>query len=115
MKADKRKTTTTPDQHGAARPKRGLSCRHLVGLAILLSVLFVAARLAGFREYTAVLSATDPSSELQMLCGLVYVMLHLCLFGLVPILLIAAGLLKAGALLKRGRMIGNGGLASGRT
>ena len=65
--------------------------------ALLLSTLFLAAHLAGWREYTTFLSGTSATPELSWnqaaFRGMVYLLLFFGQVLMVPILLIAAGLL----------------------
>jgi len=67
--------------------------------AILIAVLYCVSELLGLREYTTFLSGTSGNVNLgwQMasLLGLIHLLLYVGFILLVPILLIAAGLLAA--------------------
>ncbi len=75
--------------------------------AVMLALLFLAAHLAGLREYTSILNGTVASPELgrgmSAFLGLVYVFAYLGFVLLVPILLLAAALLTGWRKLSRGR------------
>ena len=69
-------------------------CGRFVGYAACLTALFLVAHVAGLRRYTAALSGTGGPGDWRDFCGAVYAMLYFCLVGVVPILLIAAALVK---------------------
>jgi len=62
--------------------------------AAVFAILFFAAHLLGFRQYTAILSGTSSFSFLKNICGLTYLVLYLAVVVYVPILIIAAALAK---------------------
>lgn len=61
-------------------------------LAILLSGLFLSGHLLGFREYTNILSGTGVLTMRHIYGGMIYILLYVCVIGIVPILLIADAL-----------------------
>jgi hypothetical protein len=67
--------------------------------AAMLTVFYVVASVAGLREYATFLSGTSPNVNMSWqtasALGLVYILLYFAFILLVPILLIAAGLLAA--------------------
>jgi hypothetical protein len=69
--------------------------------ALLLSGLFLIVHLLGWREYTNILSGTGQIAAWQMFCGLSYMLLYICFVGIVPILVIAAGLLRGGVIIRK--------------
>jgi hypothetical protein len=69
--------------------------------ALLLSGLFLIVHLLGWREYTNILSGTGQITVWQMFCGVIYTLLYVCFVGIVPILVIAAGLLDGGAIIRK--------------
>lgn len=73
--------------------------------AMLIAALFGASELLGLREYTTFLSGTSADINLTWrtasLLGLVHLLLYVGFILLVPILLIAAGLLAAWGHCKR--------------
>jgi len=79
---------------GLAFSPRGLLLR-----AAIISFVYLAARLAGLREYTTIISGTSPTGDVtdwwSAGLGVVYVTLYLGFVLLVPVLLIAAALLTA--------------------
>jgi len=74
-----------------------LSPRDLCQRALALSALFLLAHLAGWREYTSILNGTIGSVALgwnfSAFLGVIYICLYLGSVLLVPIFLLAAGLL----------------------
>ena len=73
------------------------SPKDLLRRAIVLSVLFLIAHLAGLREFTSLLNGTMGSVELgwrlSAFFGLTYIILYLGIVLLVPTLILAAALL----------------------
>ena len=71
--------------------------KDFVRRAVVLAVIFAVADLAGLRQYTSILNGTAGSLEisrgLAAFLGLSYVFAYLGFVLLVPILLLAAGLL----------------------
>jgi hypothetical protein len=65
--------------------------------AVIITVLFCASELLGLREYTTFLSGTsgnvDLSWQMASLLGLIHLLLYVGCILLVPILMIATGLL----------------------
>jgi hypothetical protein len=61
-------------------------------LALLLSGLFLSMHLLGFREYTNILSGTGAITMGRIYGGMAYILLYVCVVGIVPILLIADAL-----------------------
>ena len=88
-------------QDARTPPQPALACRRFLEYAALLSALFLVATLAGFREYTSVLSGTESSGNWQRLAGMGYALLYVCFVGIVPVLLIAAGLMQGMRLCRR--------------
>ncbi len=79
----------------------GASCCDLSGIirgllfrAALWSLAFGVAHLFGLRTYTSLLSGTGSLSPLESVFGAIYLVLYAGFVTLIPILLIAAGLLK---------------------
>jgi hypothetical protein len=72
------------------------SARYLTIRALALIVLFLAAHLAGLREYTTFISGTFEKGDPQtcVLLGSIYMLLYFGSVVLAPILLLAALLLK---------------------
>ena len=66
--------------------------------AVLWSLAFGVVHLLGFRAYTSMLSGTGSVAILQRLAGAAYLLLYAGFVFLVPVLLIAAGLVKGLAL-----------------
>jgi len=77
-----------------------LSPRDLMQRALVITALFLAAHLAGLREFCGVLNGTTGSTELNWkfsaFLGVIYVGLYLAFVLLVPILILAAALLRLG-------------------
>ena len=75
------------------------SAKYFLVRALALAVLFLAAHLAGLREYTTFISGTsggpDVSMQTSALYGATYLALYMGCVVLAPILLLAAGLLVA--------------------
>lgn len=75
-----------------------LSAGDLVLRAAVIAAAYLAVHLAGWREYTTFLSGTmveaGGSLRWTAFCGLSYLVLHFAWVLGVPILLLAAGLLK---------------------
>ncbi len=71
---------------------------YLLEWAVMLSVLFIIAHLFGLREYTSVLNGTIGSTNLSWqtasFLGAAYVFVYLGFVVVVPILILAAGILK---------------------
>ncbi len=68
----------------------------LLARAVALSAVFIALHAAGLRPYTSFLSGTfvlPEHTELSAFLGLAYILSYLAFSVLVPILVIAAGLL----------------------
>jgi hypothetical protein len=84
------------------------SARNFVLRSLTLAALYGLAHVAGLREYTSFLSGTSANPELGFylagFLGLVYLLLHFAFILLVPILLIAAGLLFGWEKLQRRRV-----------
>ncbi len=74
------------------------SPRGFILRAMFIGVAFLGVHLAGLREYTSVLNGTvGPGSanrELSVVLGVIYVAAYLGFVLLVPILLLAAGMLE---------------------
>jgi hypothetical protein len=60
------------------------------GLALVLLVSHV----AGFREFTSVLSGTYPATGAPVFWGLIYATTHMAFFLVAPILVVGAGILS---------------------
>lgn len=82
-----------------------LSARDLLQRAAVISVLFLAVHLAGFREFTGVLNGTIGSLtlgwDLSAFLAVIYIVFYLAFVVLVPVLLLAAGILTIGRRLFR--------------
>ena len=65
--------------------------------ALLLTTLFVLARLAGLQEDTAVLAGTHGGGYASQYFGVLYIILHAIFVCLVPIIALAGSLLALGA------------------
>lgn len=74
------------------------SPRYLLEWAAMLTILFVIVHLAGLREFTSVLNGTVGSTHLSWqtasFLGAAYIFVYLGFVILVPILILAAGILK---------------------
>jgi len=68
--------------------------RGFVKRAVLWSLAFCVAHLLGFRAYMSLLSGTAPLGQMERAFGATYLVLYVGFVFLVPVLLIAAGLLK---------------------
>ncbi len=83
------------------------SPRDFLRRAVVLALLFTGLHFAGLREYTSFLNGTVTSAELgrgmSAFFGLAYVFSYLGFVLLVPILLLAAGILATGKRLSRRR------------
>ena len=60
---------------------------------VICTILFCAAHLLGFRQYTALLSGTMEMDLTCRLCGAAYILLYAGMVLMVPIWLIAAAIL----------------------
>jgi len=82
-----------------------LSPRDLLQRAGTISVLFLLVHLAGFREFTGVLNGTIGSLtlgwKLSAFLAVVYIVIYLAFVVLVPVLMLAAGILMVGRWLLR--------------
>ena len=72
--------------------------------AVWWSAAFVVASLAGLRAYTSLLSGTASVEVVPVVFGVTYLLLYAGLVFLVPVLVIAAGLLKGVAWVGGSRM-----------
>jgi len=85
---------------GLFRRAEFLSVRDLLQRAVAISVLFLAAHLAGLREFTSVLNGTIGSVaagwKLSSFLALIYIFLYLAFVIVVPVLVLAAALLLLG-------------------
>ena len=77
-----------------------LSAKDLLQRAIAISGLFLAVHLAGFREFTGVLNGTIGSLtlgwNLSAFLAVIYIVFYLAFVVLVPVLVLAAGILMVG-------------------
>ena len=103
MSATENTPESKPNRAPKARRDPVFSCRRLVGYAVVFSVFFLIVHGLGFREYTSILSGTCAFGWWEQRFGVVYILLYGCFVLIVPILLIAAALLKGAAALKRTR------------
>lgn len=75
------------------------SAKDLLQRAAAITVIFVILHLAGLRDYTSILNGTVGSValgwKLSGFLAVVYILFYLALVVLVPILILAAGLLLA--------------------
>ena len=73
------------------------SAKYFLVRALALVALFLAAQIAGLREYTTFLTGTTANAEMGMywssLYGTAYIVLYLGCVVVAPILLLAAGFL----------------------
>jgi len=71
-----------------------LSAKDMLQRAMAISALFLAAHLAGLREFTSVLNGTAGSLAVEVKLGtflaLIYILLYLAFVILVPVLVLAA-------------------------
>lgn len=83
-----------------SRSTRGsiASPRYLLEWAAMLTILFVIMQVAGLREFTSVLNGTIGSTHLSWqtasFLGAAYIFVYLGFVIVVPILILAAGILK---------------------
>ena len=68
--------------------------RHLLKNAAMCAIIFLLAHLLGLREYTSVMSGTASFGTFKSLLGIIYFMLYLGFVFLMPVFIIAAGLLE---------------------
>jgi hypothetical protein len=84
-----------------------LSRKDLLRRAFVIGVAFLAAQLAGLREFTSVLNGTTGSMavswEVSALLGLLYVVIYLAFVILVPVLILAASILTIWQSIRRKR------------
>lgn len=77
-----------------------LSPKYLILRALVLSLVFLIVHSCGLREYATFLSGTVPYPEVSMklasFYGMLYIVCYIGLIVLVPILLLAAGILALG-------------------
>jgi len=77
-----------------------LSAKDLLQRAIAISGLFLAVHLAGFREFAGVLNGTIGSLtlgwNLSAFLAVIYIVFYLAFVVLVPVLVLAAGILMVG-------------------
>ena len=85
------------------------SARYFFLRAFVIVVLFAVVHLAGLREYTTFLSGTvaNPAVDFRLSAfyGMIYIALYLGTVVVVPILVIAAGLLKFWGQRKKSRTV----------
>ena len=81
------------------------SPRGLLWRALVISAVYLAVDLAGLRDYTSVLNGTVGSAaagwKTSAVFGLTYLVIYMAFVLLVPILILAAGILALGARLRR--------------
>ena len=74
-----------------------LSARDMLQRAAAISVIFLLAHLAGFREYTGILNGTIGSLtlgwNLSAFLAVIYILFYLAFVVLVPVLVLAAAIL----------------------
>jgi hypothetical protein len=74
-----------------------LSARDMLQRAAAISVIFLLAHLAGFREYTGILNGTIGSLtlgwNLSAFLAVIYIVFYLAFVVLVPVLVLAAAIL----------------------
>jgi len=77
-----------------------LSAKDLLQRAGAISALFLAVHLAGFREFTGVLNGTIGSLtlgwNLSAFLAVIYIVFYLAFVVVVPVLILAAGILMVG-------------------
>jgi membrane protein implicated in regulation of membrane protease activity len=90
---------------GLFRRAEFLSVRDLLQRAGAIGVLFLAAHLAGLREFTSVLNGTAGSTAVNVKLGtflaVIYILLYLAFVILVPVLVLAAMILAFGQRFRR--------------
>ena len=90
---------------GLFRRAEFLSVRDLLQRAGAIGVLFLAAHLAGLREFTSVLNGTAGSTVVNVKLGaflaVIYILLYLAFVILVPVLVLAAMILAFGQRFRR--------------
>lgn len=89
---------TTNQETTCSDRRLGPAIRGLLVRAVLWSLAFGVAHLLGFRAFTSFLSGTADFGILQRLFGAAYLVLYAAFVLLVPILIIAAGLMRGAAL-----------------
>ncbi len=74
-----------------------LSPHGLLSFAAILSLAYMIMHLAGLRECTTIISGTSPTGNIRdqfpMIMGVIYILVYMVFTMIVPVLLIAAGLL----------------------
>ncbi len=85
------------------REPRLWSYRRFFSYALLLSVLFALAHLAGLKDHTAVLAGTHSGGVVPQYFGVAYLIVYVMFVCLVPVLVIAGLLLLLGERLTRQR------------
>jgi len=80
---------------------RTWSGRRLFSYALVFSALYGLARVAGLQAHTSVLAGTHSGGYMAHYFGVVHLILHILFVGVVPILMIAGGLLWLGGRLSR--------------
>src|SRR5438093_5791615 len=75
-----------------------LSPKHLLRRALMITILYLAVHLTGLREFASILNGTMGSVELgwhmSAFLGLLYIFVYLAFVLLVPVLVLAAGMLS---------------------
>ena len=87
-----------PSRNGRRTRGTFASPLHLLQWAAMLTILFIIVHLAGLREFTSVLNGTVGSTRLSWqtasFLGAAYIFVYLGFVIVVPILILAAGILK---------------------
>jgi hypothetical protein len=81
-----------------------LSPLYLIQWAVFIGFVFLLVELAGLREFTSILNGTVGSVargwDFSIILAVIYIVTYLAFVVLVPILLLAAGILKIGQYMK---------------
>ena len=77
------------------------SNRRFFAYALVLSALYALARLAGLEAHTSVLAGVNAGGYAAQYFGLVHLLLYVAFVLVVPVLVIAGGLLELGGRLAR--------------
>ena len=80
---------------------RTWSSRRFFSYALVFSALYGLARVAGLQAHTSVLAGTHSGGYMAHYLGVVHLILHLLFVGVVPVLVLAGGLLHLGGRLTR--------------
>jgi hypothetical protein len=89
--------TLTEKRHAIFQRSEFMSPRDLIQRAVAITGLYLVLHLAGFREYTGILNGTIGSLELgwkfSSFLAVIYIVMYLAFVILVPVQILAAGIL----------------------